>query len=228
MRLVRAFLLIICFSPSILAEPVFLVGRNGSVVHAEFLRRDGGIFIRDSAVGATYDEKEFTAIYPASYRTTLEGSRRLSVFTESLVFFNAGEKYVWNPNGKYLFWSHDATQRGMRLLLVGMSILTYSRAAEANRKVRASIPLINSSSARKRFVERRSIYYTTLGVTSAYFVIQPGIAAYRYGRNAEGADLRPQAEPLTATEYIQRYPPQLQAPLSADDASITLESSFRF
>ncbi len=215
-------LALVAFALPLQAEADLLVSQHGVLLASDYLLSDTGIFIRNAEIGADYPPAEFLAMYPASHRSMLADSSRLDAAREAILYLGAGQRFVWNPQGKFRFWSDDFAQRCVKIGLLTSTLLAYSQAEAANRALGNSSLFVNAESARIRFEKRRGIYYGTLGLTAVYFVAQAIMAGYWFGRNSDGVDLLHNEIPLTTVEYLDRFPPRKSG------ASLNTRWSFRF
>lgn len=218
----RLALVLIVLAMPLRADGNLLVSRHGVLLESDYVRSDRGIFIRNNELGADYASDEFLAIYPASHRALLADSSRVQAAREALFYLGAGQRFVWNPQGKYLFWSDDFTQRCVKIGLLTSTLFAYTQAEAANRALGNSSLLVNSDGARNRFEQRRGAYYASIGLTGIYFVVQAIIAGYRFGGSADGVDLLHNENPLQTKDYLDRFPPK------RDEAFLETQWSVRF
>lgn len=216
------FFALIFLATPLWADGGLLVSRHGVLLESDYLLSNRGIFIRDAELGADYASDEFLAIYPASHRALLADSSRVQAAREAFFYLGAGERFVWNPQGKYRFWSDDFTQRCVKIGLLASTLFAYTQAEAANRALGNSSLLVNSDSARNRFEQRRGVYYASIGLTGIYFVVQAIIAGYRFGSSADGVELLHNENPLQTKDYLDRFPPK------RDEAFLETQWSVRF
>lgn len=186
-------------------EPDYVLLHDGSLIRGEVIKQPVGYFLRDGKNGTPIATDQLAAVFTPSHFREITASSPRAAAMESLLRFNAGERFVWNPEGQFSFFKNDTAVRLSKFTLLALSALGYFQVRRANERIIKNENYLKMSALHSDFMEARNRYYGALGLTIGFFVFETGYAGFNFGRHIDGTDLRiGKQEPIPVGEYIER------------------------
>lgn len=217
-----AFFCLLLTGPVLARSPSsFVLLDDGSLIRGEVIERPDGAFVRDANDGILLRPDQIRSVYSDPYRRAILDSSPSAAAMESLLYFNAGGRYIWNPDERFSFFKNDTAIRTTKISLLVLTGFAYFETRRANQRLARNDNFLRTADLREKFNVARNRYYALGASTIGLFAFETAFAYRNFGRHIDGTDLRISVEePISVRDYIEQK--QSQPPGTAFQASIQL------
>ena len=200
------FFYLLLVSPILAHSPFgFILLDDGSLIKGEVIERSGKAFVRDANDGILLQPDQIRSVYSDPYRKAILDSSRSAAAMESLLYFNAGGYYIWNPDKQFSFFKDDTAIRTTKISLLVLTGLAYFETRKANQQLARNKNFLQTSNLRKKFNVARNHYYTLGASTIGFLAFETAFVYYNFGHHIDGTDLEVSIkEPISVREYIEQ------------------------